>query len=59
MDEAAAILLTCETSYEALFQRCLLSVRQGTKLFICGGSSATGLFAIQFAKVVQVSIAIK
>ncbi|UJR17261.1 hypothetical protein I4U23_004156 [Adineta vaga] len=58
MEEAAAIPLACETSYEALFQRCSSPVGKGTKLFICGGGSATGLFAIQLAKAVGASVAI-
>ncbi|CAF1465529.1 unnamed protein product [Adineta steineri] len=59
MKEAAAIPSACETSYEVLSQRCSSSVRQGIKLFICGGNSAIGLFTIQLTKVVEASIAIK
>ncbi|CAF1377191.1 unnamed protein product [Adineta ricciae] len=58
MEEAAAIPLACETSYEALFQRCSSPVGKGTKLFICGGGSATGLFAIQLAKAVGAFVAL-
>ena len=58
MEEAAAIPLACETSYEALFQKCSSPVGKGTKLLICGGSSATGLFAIQLAKAVEASVTI-
>lgn len=58
MEEAAGVPLACETSYEALFQRFTPAVGKGTKLFICGGSSATGLFAIQLAKAVEASVAV-
>lgn len=57
MEEAAAIPLACETSYGALFHKCTPPVGNGTKLLICGGSSATGLFAIQLAKAAGASVA--
>ena len=57
MEEAAAVPLACETSYQALFQRVSPPVGKGYKVFICGGSSATGLFAIQLAKAVGAQVA--
>ena len=57
MEEAAAVPLACETSYQALFQRVSPPVGKGCKIFICGGSSATGLFAIQLAKAVGAQVA--
>lgn len=57
MEEAAAVPLTCETSYQALFTKFSPPVGAGTKLFICGGSAATGFFAIQMAKAVGAQVA--
>ena len=57
MEEAAAIPLACETSYQALFNKATPPVGTGTKVFICGGSTATGLFAIQLAKTVGAQVA--
>jgi NADPH:quinone reductase-like Zn-dependent oxidoreductase len=57
MEEAAALPLACETSYQALFTKASPPVGAGTKVFICGGSSATGLFAIQLAKAVGAQVA--
>jgi NADPH:quinone reductase-like Zn-dependent oxidoreductase len=57
MEEAAALPIACGTSYHALFIKASPPVRAGTKVFICGGSTATGLFAIQFAKVVGAQVA--
>jgi NADPH:quinone reductase-like Zn-dependent oxidoreductase len=57
MEEAAALPIACETSYQALFTKASPPVGAGTKVFICGGSSATGLFAIQLAKAVGAQVA--
>jgi alcohol dehydrogenase len=57
MEEAAAVPLACETSYQALFNKVSPPVGAGTKLFICGGSTATGLYAIQLAKAVGAQVA--
>jgi NADPH:quinone reductase-like Zn-dependent oxidoreductase len=57
MEEAAAVPLACETSYQALFNKASPPVGPGTKILICGGSSATGLFAIQLAKAVGAQVA--
>jgi NADPH:quinone reductase-like Zn-dependent oxidoreductase len=57
MEEAASVPIACETSYQALFTKASPPVRSGTKVFICGGSTATGLFAIQLAKVVGAQVA--
>ncbi|CAF0897810.1 unnamed protein product [Rotaria sp. Silwood1] len=57
MEEAAAVPLACETSYQALFKKVSPPVGAGTKIFICGGSSATGFFAIQLAKAVGAQVA--
>ncbi|CAF4550220.1 unnamed protein product [Rotaria sp. Silwood2] len=57
MEEAAAVPLACETSYQGLFQKLSPPVGAGTKVFICGGSSATGFFAIQLAKAVGAQVA--
>lgn len=53
--EAAAIPTACVTSYQALFER--LKCNEGTKILICGGPSATGLYAIQLAKSVGALVA--
>ncbi|CAF4382000.1 unnamed protein product, partial [Adineta steineri] len=52
MEEAAAIPLACDTSYQALFKKISPPIGQGRKILICGGSTATGLYAIQLAKAV-------
>ncbi|CAF3753000.1 unnamed protein product, partial [Adineta steineri] len=57
MVEAAAIPLACETSYQVLFHNISPSLKKGNKIFICGGSSACGLFAIQLAKSIGASVA--
>ncbi|CAF5124747.1 unnamed protein product, partial [Rotaria magnacalcarata] len=57
MEEAAAVPLACETSYQALFSKVSPAVGAGSKVFICGGSSATGFFAIQLAKAVGAQVA--
>ncbi|CAF1145072.1 unnamed protein product [Adineta steineri] len=57
MIEAAAIPLACETSYQALFTKTSPSVGPKSKVFICGGASATGWFAIQMAKAVGAHVA--
>lgn len=57
MHVAAAIPLACETSYQALFKKASPPVSTGTKVMICGGSSATGLFAIQLARSVGAQVA--
>ena len=56
MEEAAAVPLACETSYQALFNKVSPPVGKGTKVFICGASAATGFFAIQLAKAVGASV---
>ena len=57
MEEAAAVPLACETSYQALFNKVSPPVGKGTKVFICGAGAATGFFAIQLAKAVGASVA--
>lgn len=57
MEEAAAIPLAAETSYGVLFHRLSPPVGRGTKIFICGGSSGTGHFAIQLAKAAGATVA--
>ncbi|CAF5114933.1 unnamed protein product, partial [Rotaria sp. Silwood1] len=57
MEEAAGVPVACETSYQALFNKASPRVGAGTKIFICGGSSATGFFAIQLAKAVGAQVA--
>ena len=57
MEEAAAVPLACETSYQALFSKISPPVGAGSKVLICGGSTATGLFAIQLAKAVGAYVA--
>jgi NADPH:quinone reductase-like Zn-dependent oxidoreductase len=52
MEEAAAVPLACETSYQALFDKASPPITAGSKILIAGGSTATGLFAIQLAKAV-------
>ena len=52
MEEAAAVPLACDTSYQALFEKASPPIGSGSKILICGGSTATGLYAIQLAKAV-------
>ncbi|UJR19201.1 hypothetical protein I4U23_022331 [Adineta vaga] len=52
MEEAAAVPLACNTSYQALCKKASPPIEQGSKILICGGSTATGLYAIQIAKAV-------
>ncbi|CAF1266263.1 unnamed protein product [Rotaria sordida] len=52
MEEAAAIPLACDTSYQALFKKVSPPIGPTSKILICGGSTATGLYAIQLAKAV-------
>ena len=40
MEEAAAVPLACETSYQALFKKASPPVRKGKKVFICGAGAA-------------------
>ncbi|CAF0943134.1 unnamed protein product [Didymodactylos carnosus] len=58
MEEAAAVPLGCQTSYQVLFSQASPPVRTGSKILICGGSSATGLFAIQLAKAVGAQVTV-
>ena len=57
MIEAAAIPGSCETSYQVLFSKASPPIGPGSKIFICGGSTATGLYAIQMAKAVGALVA--
>ncbi|CAF1039765.1 unnamed protein product [Adineta steineri] len=52
MVEAAAVPLACLTSYQALFNTASPIVGPGSKIMVCGGSSATGLYGVQLAKAV-------
>jgi len=52
MEEAAAVPLACETSYQALFNKASPPIGTGSKILIAGGSTSTGLYAIQLAKAV-------
>jgi NADPH:quinone reductase-like Zn-dependent oxidoreductase len=56
MEEAAALPLACETSYQALFQKASPPIGSGSKILISGGSTATGLYAIQLAKAVGANV---
>ena len=56
MEEAAAVPLACETSYQALFSKASPPIGAGSKVLICGGTTATGLFAIQLAKSVGAQV---
>jgi NADPH:quinone reductase-like Zn-dependent oxidoreductase len=47
--QAAGICLAAMTSYQALFK--VAKLEAGQTIFINGGSSAVGAFAIQFAKI--------
>ncbi|CAF5021795.1 unnamed protein product, partial [Rotaria sp. Silwood1] len=57
MEEAAAIPVACEISYQVLFNKVSPRIGTETKIFIFGGSSATGFFAIQLAKAVGAQVA--
>ncbi|CAF3988790.1 unnamed protein product [Rotaria sordida] len=57
MVEAAAVPLACETSYQVLFKQASPIIGPGSKIMVCGGSSATGLYAIQLAKAVGAHVA--
>lgn len=46
--QAAGIALAAETAYQALFT--LAKVKEGQTIFVNGGSTAVGAFAIQLAK---------
>ena len=50
MVEAAGVPLACVTSYQVLFDQASPIVGPGSKVMVCGGSSATGLYAVQLAK---------
>nr|QGA89362.1 putative fatty alcohol dehydrogenase [Chilo suppressalis] len=50
MEEAAAIPLACGTSYQALFNKVSPPLGRQSKILILGGSTATGLYALQLAK---------
>lgn len=52
MAEAASIPLACDTSYQALFKKVSPAISSTSTVLIAGGSTATGLFAIQLAKAV-------
>ncbi|CAF1409933.1 unnamed protein product [Rotaria sp. Silwood1] len=56
MEEAAAVPLACDTSYQALFKKASPPIGTGSKILICGGSTATGLYAIQLAKAVGANV---
>ena len=57
MVEAAAVPLAFETSYQVLLHKASPPMGPGSKIFICGGATATGLFAIQLAKAVGAHVA--
>jgi NADPH:quinone reductase-like Zn-dependent oxidoreductase len=57
MLEAPGIASSCQTSYQVLFKKAFPPIGSGSKVFICGGSSATGLYAIQMAKAVGAHVA--
>ena len=56
MVEAAAVPLACVTSYQVLFNKASPIVGPGSKILVCGGSSATGLYALQLAKAVGAQV---
>lgn len=53
--EAAAVPLAAETAYEALFEQG--KITPDSKVFICGGATGVGLFAIPLAKSVGARVA--
>jgi len=57
MIEAAAVPLAGETSYQVLFAKTSPPITAGSKVFVCGGATATGMYAIQFAKAVGAHVA--
>jgi NADPH:quinone reductase-like Zn-dependent oxidoreductase len=57
MVEAAAVPLACETSYQVLFNQASPPIGPGSKVFVCGGATATGWYAIQLAKAVGAHVA--
>lgn len=57
MIEAAAAPGSAETSYQVLFNKALPPIGPGSKIFVCGGATATGLYAIQMAKAAGAYIA--
>ncbi|CAF1137288.1 unnamed protein product [Rotaria sordida] len=57
MIEAAAVPLACETSYQVLFNKASPPIGPGSKVFVCGGATATGWYAIQMAKAVGAHVA--
>lgn len=58
MVEAAAVPLACETSYQAFFTKASPPVGPGSKVLVVGGTTATGLFAIQLAKAVGAHVTV-
>jgi NADPH:quinone reductase-like Zn-dependent oxidoreductase len=57
MIEAAAVPLACETSYQVLFNKASPPIGPGSNVFVCGGATATGWYAIQLAKAVGARVA--
>jgi alcohol dehydrogenase len=57
MIEAAAAPGSCETSYQVLFNKASPPIGPESKIFVCGGATATGLYAIQLAKAVGAHVA--
>jgi alcohol dehydrogenase len=57
MIEAAAAPGSGETSYQVLFNKASPPIGTGSKIVVCGGATATGLYAIQMAKVVGAHVA--
>ncbi|UJR11463.1 hypothetical protein I4U23_015642 [Adineta vaga] len=57
MIEAAAVPLAGETSYQVLFVKTSPPIGPKSKVFISGGASATGWYAIQMAKAVGAHVA--
>jgi len=47
--QSACFTLTGLTAYEVIFNRC--NIQPGQRLFINGGSTSVGIFAIQLAKI--------
>ncbi|THH14714.1 hypothetical protein EW146_g5661 [Bondarzewia mesenterica] len=52
--EASGICLTSMTAYQMLFQ--FAKLEEGQSLFVNGGSTAVGTYAIQFAKAIGVKV---
>jgi len=57
MIEAAAAPGSGQTSYQVLFNKASPPIGPGSKIFVCGGATATGLYAIQMAKAVGAHVA--